>query len=305
MGEKAVEVLLSTFNGARYLHALLTSVLEQEYGGLRFLIRDDGSTDGTSELLAAYESLPGVRVIYGENIGVIRSFFTLLQEVDNNVAYVALCDQDDVWKADKISRAVATLEPLTGLNKPALYCSDQMLVDDNLRPLRSYGRVLPRPSFENALVQNIAPGCTMVFNKQAHVHVAKEFPRRVRMHDWWIYQVVSGVGEVVYDDYPTILYRQQVGNVVGSAATPFGRWFRRLRRFAEGQDKHLITEQAGELLRIHGASLDNRKSEILARFLSGRDTLAARIHYAVTTELRRQTFPENAALRLLIVLNRV
>jgi len=298
-----VQVVLSAYNGELYLPALLESVLEQDHRSCRLLVRDDGSTDRTRELLSRCESLPGVRVIYGEHVGVVRSFFALLREVDPDVEFFALCDQDDVWKEDKLSRAVAELTPFTAAGTPALYCSDQVLVDEELRPLRVYGKVRPRPSFENALVQNIAPGCTMVFNRLAHQHIVKAFPRVVRMHDWWIYQVIAGVGEVVYDDHPTLLYRQQPANVVGGAATPFTRWSRRLRRFLRTRNRHIITQQARELLRIHGASLEPRKRAMLERFVSRKRSFGARIHYALTTELRRQTLLENLVLRLLILMD--
>jgi len=305
MEERTVQVALSTFNGEGYLDALVSSVLGQSHSDLRLLIRDDGSTDGTRELLAKYEDLPSVRVTYGPNLGVVHSFFALLQHVDPDVAYVAFCDQDDVWKPDKIERAVAALHPLTSRGIPALYCSDQELVDEYLSPLRSYGKVHPRPAFENALVQNIAPGCTMAFNRPAYELVVKEFPRHVRMHDWWVYQVISGLGEVIYDRHATILYRQQPDNVVGGAATPAVRWSRRVRRFVEGREAHRMTDQAAELLRIHGDALDPAKQRILRRFVDRGRGLPARVWYALTTELRRQTFLENVAFRLLVLLDRV
>lgn len=301
-----VQVLLSTYNGEKFLKELLDSVLAQDYPNIHIFIRDDGSSDGTSDILYSYNDLPNIKIISRENIGAIKSFFELLKMVDNDTDYIAFCDQDDVWRKEKISRAVFDLEKKVPGQIPGMYFSRYAIVDEKLRIL-GYSQVPKRaPSFENALVQNIATGCTVVINKQARLRIIKKYPREVRMHDWWIYQVVSALGIVIYDPVPSVLYRQHSSNIVGAKASSIGRWMNRLKRFAKRGRLPLVTEQAREFMRIFGDQLAGDKKDILDDFVSGRDRFLNRVGYAVfRCRVYRQTFLENIVLRVLLIFNRV
>ena len=131
--EKAkVQVLMSTYNGERFLREQMESLLQQTYENLEILIRDDGSKDGTCEILKEYgERYSNIKVYYESNVGVIKSFFELLKK--SEAAYIAFCDQDDVWLAEKIERAV---EILKNQQAPALYCSNKILTDESLTSLK-------------------------------------------------------------------------------------------------------------------------------------------------------------------------
>src|SRR5688500_4672665 len=102
-----VRVLLSTYNSARFVRPLLDSVLAQTYAPLEVLVRDDGSRDETPAILAEYASrFPGrIRVDAAANVGMVRSYFTLLREAGRDAEFSAFADHDDVWHADKIERA--------------------------------------------------------------------------------------------------------------------------------------------------------------------------------------------------------
>ena len=157
--------------------------------------RDDGSTDTTIALLDQWASRIPLVVTRGTHIGATASFFELLchsRERDNENEIVAFADQDDVWDGDKLTRAVRALRELPP-ERPALYCSRAGIVDENLRPLGLTRDFRRPPSFENALVENIAMGCTMALN-QAAVRLLTSVPppARARMHDWWCYLVTRG-----------------------------------------------------------------------------------------------------------------
>jgi hypothetical protein len=141
---------------------------------------------------------------------------TLLAAVPES-DFFAFCDQDDVWLPDKLSRAVSALNRIPA-DVPALYCTRQHLVDKNLKPIGLSSPAHPLPSFANALVQNIAVGCTIVLNASARkVVLATPIPTS-SIHDWWSYLNVTGaVGHVRFEDKPSILYRQHDGNTIGSA----------------------------------------------------------------------------------------
>ena len=129
--EEKVQILMSTYNGKKYLKEQMDSLLSQTYKNIEILVRDDGSSDGTGEILETYQKQhSNVRVYLQENIGLVDSFFWLLEQSD--AGYVAFCDQDDIWKPEKIERAVEKLEQVKG---PALYCGNKMLVDADLKEL--------------------------------------------------------------------------------------------------------------------------------------------------------------------------
>jgi glycosyltransferase involved in cell wall biosynthesis len=298
-----VQILLSTYNGERYLEPQLRSLFEQDHPELKVLARDDGSTDRSWDILQSHTRQGWLTAVRGENWGVVRSYFWLLSHADPGAEYVAFADQDDVWLADKVSRALRRLRPLAP-DRPAMYCSRLAVVDDNLIPI---GRSpLPRrgPSFENALVQNIATGCTVVLNRPARDLLLRELPRNVPMHDWWAYLVVSAFGEVLYDPEPRILYRQHAGNVVGAARNPIGRLATKAVRFARRGFALLSGPQAREFRRIYGAQLDSGRRAKLDRFLDARYSWGQRLRFALGDDIVYQSGLDNAIFKGLYVLNR-
>ena len=127
-----VVVVLSTFNGEQYLREQITSLLNQTHTNVQIIVRDDGSQDRTREILADFShKFERVNVSYERNIGVVGSFLRLLELVPEDVNYVALCDQDDVWRGDKIERALSMLGEVDGAT-PAMYCGAVEVVDENL-----------------------------------------------------------------------------------------------------------------------------------------------------------------------------
>ena len=160
-----VEVLLSTHNGERYIATQLASILSQSHTDIRVVVRDDGSTDRTVALVQAIAADdPRVRLVAGSRLGWGGSFMALLAS-SGKARWLAFSDQDDVWLPDKLTRAVTALAPLDD-DQPALYGSAMLHVTSELRSL-SVTRPPRRMSFENALVQNVVAGCTMVFNRAA------------------------------------------------------------------------------------------------------------------------------------------
>ena len=306
-----VQVLLSTYNGGKFIDELMDSVLSQDYP-LRVLVRDDGSVDDTVQRLKKYRA-HGVEVIEGENVGVTASFLDLIARASPDAAYFALCDQDDVWLKDKVSRAVTTLHALQENfqsdrqnDPPLLYCSRYTLVDESLNVLSLSAIPKRGPAFENALVQTIAPGCTMVMNGPARDLLKKPpDPQRLVMHDLWLYQVVSAFGTVFYDAHPTLLYRQHSSNVMGAKTGVLQKWRARAKRLRNLEGTPLFYRQATELKRVYGAALPPEKGAVLERFLGSRDTLRDRVLYAVQGKTYRQTRTDDVLFRVLMLLGRV
>jgi glycosyltransferase involved in cell wall biosynthesis len=211
---------MGTYNGERHLSEQLDSIARQEHREWTLTVSDDGSSDGTLEILARYRKDWGpdrLKVIEGPCGGFCRNFLSLADLPAPDAGYFAWADQDDVWLPDKLRRALRLLSPL-GQDMPALYCGRTAIVDDGgaklgLSPLRS----APPPSFLNALVQSLAGANTMTFNIPARELIRAGKALRPVSHDWWAYQIVTGSGgQAVYDHRPMLRYRQHGGNLIGS-----------------------------------------------------------------------------------------
>lgn len=303
-GDGLAQIVLSTFNGERYLGPLLDSLLAQDHSPFEILARDDGSTDGTLELLRSYAArTPGLRVVPGRHLGFVRSFAAALELTSPAADYVALCDQDDVWRPEKLSRAVARLRHVPQ-GTPALYCSRLAVVDERLAPLGL--SPLPRKglSFRNALVESQSVGCTSVLNRSAS-EVLGTFPSEVVSHDWWIYLVVSAFGETIYDEEPTILFREHPGNVFGIKLEWADTWQTKIRQFLQPGNAHLALKQAEAFHRLHAVALSDDKLRLLERFVTSQSRFRTRLRYAASPEVYRQSARDHFLLKAKIALGRV
>ena len=262
-----VAILLSAYNGERFLPEQLASIARQEHREWRLLWRDDGSIDGTAGLLRSFAPGRGERVGPDGWLGPTASFLALLRAAGPGEA-IAFADQDDVWLPDKLTRGLAALSPFGA--RPAVYCARQMLVDENLRELGLSAPVRAL-RFPAALTQNVATGCTMMLNAAAARLVASSAAPDSTLHDWWSYLVVTSAGgALVTDDTPTVLYRQHGANLVGAPPSRRRRAWAALRRgpgvfmtvmrqhvAALLAQPHLSSEENAETLRVIDAGLND------------------------------------------------
>jgi glycosyltransferase involved in cell wall biosynthesis len=305
---KKLQILMSTYNGEKYINEQMDSLLVQDYNSYEILVRDDGSTDRTLNILEEYkQKTDRLAIIKGRNIGVVRSFFNLVQESKKDVHYLAFCDQDDVWKKDKISRAVQLIESDGNNNVPIMYCSITINVDEMLNIISLSETPNREPSLKNALVQNIATGCTIVINKQARDLLLQKLPdyKYVLMHDWWIYMVISAFGKVVFDKESRILYRQHSTNVIGATRGLLDKWKKRLERQIKNNGTSLMTKQAEEFYRLYQSKLDSNLKKTIDKFVNQRKGALERLIYSITCDVYRQTTIDDIMLRFLILLNRI
>jgi glycosyltransferase involved in cell wall biosynthesis len=213
-----VAILLATKNGARYLAEQLRSYADQTADRWSLHVSDDGSTDGTVEIIQQFaRSHPQVTSIgQGPRQGYIRNFLSLAKDKSIIADYFAFSDQDDIWYPDKIERALSFLEAVPK-SIPALYFSRTEIVDENLNHLGISPLFARLAAFQNALIQNMGGGNTMVFNAATKQLLESGRQDDVASHDWWTYQVVTAVGgTAIYDKRPSLKYRQHANNVQGS-----------------------------------------------------------------------------------------
>ncbi len=226
-------ILMATYNGAKNLPAQLQSFAAQSHARWDLIASDDGSADATADILRGFarqRAAAGNRVslIEGPRRGLVVNFLHLLAQAPGTASWLAISDQDDVWLPDRLARGIAALSPLPDA-VPALYCSRTWITDTELGNRRLSARYDRPPEFRNALVQNIAAGNTILLNAAAAALVRAAAPAAaavpgVPAHDWWLYQVITGVGgTVIRDPAPTLLYRQHGNNQIGENASPQAR----------------------------------------------------------------------------------
>jgi glycosyltransferase involved in cell wall biosynthesis len=290
-----INILLSTYNGERFLAAQLESFLGQSHRNWVLYWRDDGSSDGSVAMMRGFAERAGAQRCVespgsGLHLGAAHSFLTLLAECPE-AEMVAFADQDDVWLPEKLRYAAERIAKAG--TRPALYCARQFLVDAELQGARLSVAHHSPPGFPACLTQNIANGNTLVMNATAAALVARMGQPEGTMHDWWSYITVSACGgAIIFDERPTVFYRLHKGNLIGRAQKLPARamaailrgpgiFMTMMRRHAEA-----LAGQAGLL-----TPQARRELKIIRRALNG-GTLA-RLAALRTVRLRRQTRLEN------------
>ena len=211
---KSIKVMMSSYNGEKYIEEQINSILAQENVKVELFIRDDGSKDGTVKIIERLSSLyPNIHLFASDNKGPSESFMELLYKYNGHSKYdyYAFSDQDDIWQKDKLSRAVFFLENEI---KPALYYSALLTFQDRTGEQRLV--VNKREySFAETFFQSHYPGCTMVMNAAGMELINSIMkPRVTVMHDLFLIQAFMGTdNKIIYDRESRINYRIHGNNV--------------------------------------------------------------------------------------------
>nr|WP_184256645.1 glycosyltransferase family 2 protein [Rhodopseudomonas rhenobacensis] len=302
-----VAILLATYCGAEFLEEQLQSFRAQTHGDWELHVSDDGSTDDTLAIVEAFATTAErpVEIRAGARVGFCRNFLSLIPRRQTDAAYFAFSDQDDIWHPQKLAKAVAWLESVPA-GCPALYFSRTALVARDGAALGLSPLFRRPPVFENALVQNIGGGNTMVFNEAARSLLAQT-PSDVPLvsHDWWAYQLITGAGGIAhYDPWPSLKYRQHGQNLVGSNIGLRARLVR-LVAFAGGRvvDWNAINIAALDSVRH---LLRSGNVRVLERYARARRASALLRPYLLwSAGVYRQTSLETVGLYLGALLGRI
>lgn len=272
-----IAILLASFNGEKYLHQQLESIVNQSYSNWILYIRDDGSTDKSvniiNEFIAKHPSKIQLLTDEFKNLGSCNNFFHLLKNVEAD--YYMFADQDDVWNPDKIEITInhfQKLEQKNKITKPLLLHTDLEVVDNNLITISKSFWQYQKMDIENGnkfnklLVQNIVTGCTTMFNKELKKKLS-QLPQNVFVHDWWIALVASVFGSIEFIEISTIKYRQHNQNVAGAKQSGNNHFIKRLFKLSDVKNglKNSVF-QANIFLELYGNQLDNKTFEMLEKF---------------------------------------
>lgn len=225
-----IDVLMSTFNGARFLGEQIDSILSQDHADFHLLVRDDGSNDDTLRILKDHSTRDKRIVLIEDDLGnlnVAASFFELTERSESE--FLMLADQDDVWLPNKIAITFAGIKELIekhGGENPLAVFTDLKVVDEKLNIISEsfwdYQRLDPdiAKDWRSLLAQNVVTGCTLMFNRPAK-EIILPFKLPAMMHDHWIAARIAKFGHLDYIPEPTVLYRQHGRNLEGARSAGF------------------------------------------------------------------------------------
>jgi glycosyltransferase involved in cell wall biosynthesis len=301
-----VAVLLGYYKGEKYIREQLDSILKQDTD-LKIWISNDGDESHTRFLEqenSLQQWMQKIELINGPKSGFAKNFSSLIANANIKADFYAWADQDDVWEEDKLSRALQWLKTIPE-DCPACYCSRTQLIDEAGNKIGYSPLFKKKPSFQNALVQSIAGGNTMVMNQAARDLLAQTKDAPIVSHDWWAYMLITGAGgQVYYDPHPSILYRQHRNNLVGSndsLAAKLERIIMMLnKRFRDWN--HINCEALQQYRHL----LATENQETYDSFCKARQSgLLKRIYFMWKSGVYRQTKMGNIGLAVATVLNKV
>ena len=277
-----IAILLSTYNGEKFLSEQLDSLLKQTYSNLIIVVRDDDSQDGTNLILDDYSTRYKEKIhrIQGDknNLGASGSFSYLVEyalrkkkRLDLTSAYLMFCDQDDIWFPEKV--AIQVNEMLIAEKRiptqPILIHSDLYVVSATNQLIaesfiKYQGLEIKRNDFADIIISNLVTGCTALINEELAKN-AIPIPKKAIMHDWWLALLASATGEVIFLTTPLVHYRQHGLNTIGAkkftkGSTKNRSLWQRLLTAKPNQHLREVAAQAQEFRKIHGSKLNLREN---------------------------------------------
>ena len=268
-----VNILLSTYNGEAYLREQVASIQAQSHKDWHLLIRDDGSTDSTrqiiEELVAEDERIRFINPDSQENLGVIKSFHALLTY--EKADYYLFSDQDDVWVKDKLliqlEEALKYPTPL-----PILVYTDLKVVDQELKVLHESMIATQSGHANTELIQELTEntvtgGVSLINHSLAQLWTGQEeYP--LLMHDWYLALLAASQGKLIYLDQATELYRQHTSNVLGARTLRkrMQNWIRPQVLFAKYWK--LIGDSQAQARNLFNLQLRKKDREIIENFVT-------------------------------------
>lgn len=301
-----VNIVLSTYNGEKFLSEQIESIQAQTFTDWQLLIRDDGSTDKTLDIITAYtlkdERIHWIDEDERKNLGVINSFYKLIK---HDVAdYYFFCDQDDVWLPEKMTIMLAEATKYVA-DKALMVYMDLSVVDKNLKVIN--------PSMINSqshhantsllaeLTENTVTGGVSMVN---HALVKRWSSSDIMiMHDWYLALLATATGKLVYIDKPGELYRQHDHNVLGARtlAKRFKKWLNPLQAIQKYWEL-IITSQKQAAAVLNQPDLSDENRELIEKYVALlNQTMINRIKYLKKYHFKKNKLFHTVVFRTLVV----
>jgi glycosyltransferase involved in cell wall biosynthesis len=283
MNEVNIDILMSVLNGSNFIRGQIDSIIGQTYVNWRLIIRDDGSTDNTSEIIREYqdrypskfETVQDGEQAKNLNLGANQGFARVLES--STARYAMFSDQDDVWLPVKIEKTLEKMQELEAIyqeSTPLMVHTDLRVVDRELNTIRDSFWQLQHLGPKNCsklnrlLMQNGITGCTVMINRKLR-ELATPIPPEAIMHDYWLALVAAAFGKIAYLNEPNILYRQHGANYAGAKQYNIGFMLKKIADnpfFKESLSRK--QRQASLFCQRYRENLSGRQKELLEDFLT-------------------------------------
>ena len=264
--DKRVNILISTYNGEKYIVQQLESIRTQTYSNIKIYIRDDGSVDNTINVIKNYISLKNISnivLIKGHNVGFGRSFMRLLKQAEDG-DYWAFCDQDDVWEEKRVEKAVEWFN--NNLRDiPQIYCDDYIEVDENLNKIEGHKLVRKNYNFIRSITDVAHMGFVETINSTMRDYMLMTNMKKINSHDHLAEMIGMEFGEIFESSNGTTLHRRLSGSVSSLGMSARIKWL--LKAF-KGENE--ITPQAREFYYTFGSKMNQKNKTVLEWFVNDR-----------------------------------
>ena len=289
---------MSTYNGEKYLREQIDSILNQENVEVDILIRDDGSTDNTLNILKEYiKKHKNINYYTGANLRSAKSFMNLLFTA-KEYNYYAFSDQDDVWDKNKLYVAVSKLKE--GYD---LYGGKKSIVDSELNILNIEDEIPVSLELGSVILRCRVSGCTMVFTKNLREKLLKYDPIVLSMHDSWVLKVAVSVGKVFFDNNKYILYRQHSNNVVGAKKSFINQFKERILNLKKRKEQTFVRlSMAKELYNNYVDFLSKNDKENLYYFINYKENFKYRLKLLKRDFIQGDNFLDTCLIKILILI---
>ncbi|GAA3884336.1 glycosyltransferase family 2 protein [Gibbsiella dentisursi] len=280
---KKIDIILASYNGEQYINAQINSILQNfdniEGYECRLIISDDASVDETCAIITKIQDKRVFLLDNSRKGGVKLNFSFLIN--NSNADYIFFSDQDDIWLPNKLELFIRQFE-VVGETKPLLIHSDLKIVDRDLNVISdsmfSSQNIYSEPTLGQLLVSNSVTGCVMAMNKLLLSKVKNKNFSATVMHDWYIALVAKCLGEIIFLNSSTILYRQHGGNQVGSIERKLHDYFsvRKIIQFIKKSKKSIEETkiQAVHFLDEFGSQINNEERQFIEEYIKSFSTWA-------------------------------
>lgn len=291
-----VAVLMSTYNGEKYIEEQIESLFAQKFCDVTLYLRDDGSTDNTHQIINNISSKYKIVSFWGNNIGWRRSFMELISLVPNTFEYYAFSDQDDVWLPDKIYSSILLFKDKT---TPAVCCSGQIMTDNQLRFIRNEVHSYPK-NFREAMTNISCRGCSEVFNAALLHYLQMYKPKIDFAHDRWVARVANILGIIYFDKNCHMYYRQHGDNCSGNYYNSTIRQ-KIIYAFENYKNRDFYYWYAIEILKGYSKYIGTEKKEWLNILITSKRNIHSKINLLFSKDFVSESLKGTILLKLVML----
>lgn len=294
-----IAILMSTYNGERFLDKQLESIANQITShDITLYIRDDGSNDMTIDIIKKWKDKINIKLYVENNIGPAKSFWKLFKDRTIQADYYAFCDQDDIWDNDKIEIAIDNLKGMYHL-----YACNCRSIDANGLIIDKYRKKnKPDISLDLLFVSGVTQGCAMVFTNALREYICEKNISCIPMHDLIVCMYALTFGDFFWDQTPHFSYRFHDNNVIANKKNlKLLSKIKTFKRWKKNSEKSL-TVVAKELL-INTTRIDEGMKYFLKNMAGCRSSWTCKLYLIRNKRIRKMGWSYKSSFYLRILLN--